>query len=175
MMNAMLALDEMQKSTNFNMNMAAVTPFLLLMYATKRAFQFVFYAILKMGKSREETYSSFLQILVDVERLLVMRDNPPSPPMGSRSVRKKDGESSEVVPPTSSLVVSGSGGESVLSADDLGMLMLHIHELRTILWRDRRRFSQDTIRSVAEDLAELAGERGMCVCVWGRVLSLIFD
>ena len=57
------------------------------------------------------------------------------------------------------LVVDGSP-DSVLIADDLGMLMLHIHELRTILWTDRRRFSSDVLRSVAEDLAELAGERG---------------
>jgi hypothetical protein len=40
------------------------------------------------------------------------------------------------------------------------MLMLHIHECRTILWEDRRRFSLQTVRDVAEDLAELAGERG---------------
>ena len=57
-MNALLALDEMRASTNFNMNMAAITPFVLLMYLTKRAFQFVFYATLKLGKSREETYES---------------------------------------------------------------------------------------------------------------------
>ena len=63
MMNALLALDEMRASTNFNMNMAAITPFVLLMYLTKRAFQFVFYATLKLGKSREETYGSFLHIL----------------------------------------------------------------------------------------------------------------
>lgn len=43
---------------------------------------------------------------------------------------------------------------------DLGMLMLHIHELRTVLWQDRRRFSTNIVRNVAEDLAELAGERG---------------
>ena len=38
--------------------------------------------------------------------------------------------------------------------------MLHLHELRTILWQRRGRFSPDVIRSVSEDLAELAGERG---------------
>jgi len=40
------------------------------------------------------------------------------------------------------------------------MLMLHIHELRTILWQERRRFSPTALRSVSEDLAELTGERG---------------
>ena len=38
--------------------------------------------------------------------------------------------------------------------------MLHLHELRTILLQRRSRFSPDMIRSVSEDLAELAGERG---------------
>jgi len=42
----------------------------------------------------------------------------------------------------------------------LGMLLLHIHECRNILWESRRRFQSDVIRNVAEDLAELAGERG---------------
>jgi hypothetical protein len=38
--------------------------------------------------------------------------------------------------------------------------MLLIHECRSILWRSRRRFSTETMRSVYEDLSELAGERG---------------
>merc|ERR1739845_292489 len=51
-------------------------------------------------------------------------------------------------------------GQTTLSAEDLGMLLLHIHECRTILWQSRRRFRPDVLRNVAEDLAELAGERG---------------
>lgn len=129
MMNALLALDEMQASNNINMNLAAVTPALLLMYCAKRAFQLVVYGMLKFGKSREETYGNFLHVLTEIERLLVMRDKSPASP-------------------------------TMLSGDDLGMLMLHIHELRTILWNYRRRFQNDLIRSVAEDLSELAGERG---------------
>jgi hypothetical protein len=154
MMNALLALDEMRASTNFNMNIAAVTPFVLLVYTAKRAFQFVFYATLKIGKSAEETYGSFLHILIEIERLLVMRDNPPT-----LTIRSGEDPKQNAVETASHLGGSG-GGNSVLNTDDLGMLMLHIHELRTILWRDRRRFSRDAIRSVAEDLAELAGERG---------------
>lgn len=146
-MNALLALDEMKTATNFNMNIAAVTPFVLFMYTAKRAFQFVFYAMLKVRQSREQTYGSFLHILIEMERLLVMRDNPPTL-----------GHSKQTAVETSAHL--GGEGNSILNADDLGMLMLHIHELRTILWRDRRRFTSDVIRSVAEDLAELAGERG---------------
>eukprot|EP00980_Cylindrotheca_fusiformis_P004310 scaffold919_cov130-Cylindrotheca_fusiformis.AAC.1 len=148
MMNALLALDEMRASTNFNLNMAAVTPFVMLIYLTKRSFQFVFYAILKWGKSREETYGSFLHILTEIERLLNIRDNPPT-------LTIQNGEDTQYLRPASL-----NSGDCVLNTDDLGMLMLHIHTLRTILWRDRRRFSSSAIRSVAEDLAELAGERG---------------
>ena len=152
MMNALLALDEMQASNNINMNMAAVTPAVLLLYTAQKAFQFFFYALFKLGKSREETYGSFLHVLIEMERLLVMRDNPPTPPILSAedNSRKQQESISQVT----------AGEDNILGEDDLGMLMLHIHELRTILWQDRRRFSSDMIRSIAEDLAELAGERG---------------
>ncbi|CAJ1950574.1 unnamed protein product [Cylindrotheca closterium] len=156
MMNALLALDDMRASTNFNLNMAAVTPFVLLMYLTKRAFQFVFYATLRLGKTREETYGNFLHILTEIERLLNIRDAPPQllyeaggyAPNANRVDRDPK------------LLPDHLGGDRVLSTDDLGMLMLHIHTLKTILWRDQRRFSASVIRSVAEDLSELAGERG---------------
>lgn len=146
-MNALIAMDEMRAATNFNMNLAAVTPFVLLVWATQKAFKFVFYATLRMGKSREETYGSFFFILTEIERLLVMRDNPPAPPSHHRPIVHDN-------------ACHTSMGDSVLNADDLGMLMLHIHELRTVLWQDRRRFPVNIVRSVAEDLAELAGERG---------------
>jgi hypothetical protein len=148
MMNALLAMDEMRASTNFNMNMAAVTPFVLAMWAVQKTCKFVFYAILKMGKSREETYGSFFHLLTEIERLLVMRDNPPS-----LSPNRHDTHSHGV---PHAVVLS----DCILNPDDLGMLMLHIHELRTVLWQDRTRFSANIIRGVAEDLAELAGERG---------------
>ena len=163
-MNALLALDEMQASNNINMNLAAVTPAVLVLYTAKRIFQFVFYALFKLGKSREETYGSFLHVLTEIERLLVMRDNPPTPPILSNedNIRKQLETSSQL----------GIGENSVLNADDLGMLMLHIHELRTILWQDRRRFSSDMIRSVAEDLSELAGERGELLSI--GLISTLF-
>lgn len=141
-----------------NTNLAAVTPAVLMMYTAKQVFGFFYYALLKLGKSKEETYASCRQILTDIERLLVMRDNPPSSPFPQHNARHLSGDTEEA---------SQSQGRAdrasrcdVLSADDLGMLMLHIHECRTILWRDYRRFSTPMIQSVSEDLAELAGERG---------------
>jgi ATP synthase regulation protein NCA2 len=130
MMNALVALDEMQASTNFNMNLAAVTPVMLVIWTIKRVSQFIFYSTLKWGKSRDETYSSFLHTMTEIERLLIHRS-------------------------------TSDGVDIFLDSDDLGMLMLHLHELRTLLWKERRRFSTSIIRSVNEDLAELSGERGV--------------
>ena len=145
MMNALVALDEMQASTNFNMNLAAITPFVLLCWAIKRVSRFIYYTAFKWGKSRKETYRSFLDALTEIERLLIMRSNPPAPP-----IQRSDlGQAKE-----------GHASDCVLESDDLGMLMLHVHELRTILWQERRRFSPNALRSVSEDLAELSGERG---------------
>lgn len=79
-----------------------------------------------------------------------MRDNPPAPPSSLEwgSSRGSTSTAEEYQAP------------QTLSAEDLGMLLLHIHECRNILWQSRRRFRSDVLRNVAEDLAELAGERG---------------
>lgn len=144
------------------MNLAAVTPAVLLLYSAKQVFRFFYYALLKLGKSREETYATFRQILTDIERLLTMRDNPPSSPFPLHQLRQMAGDTEDAS--QSQFMQGDMGGNrqgcDVLSADDLGMLMLHIHECRTILWRDYNRFTPAIIQSVSEDLAELAGERG---------------
>lgn len=147
MMNAMYAMDEMLKSNEINMNLAAVTPAFLIAYGARSVYRFCVYALFKLGKSREDTFASFRHVILDIERLLVMRDNPPAvpPPLGTANLKKM------VVP---------TPGPRVLNADDLGMLMLHLYECRVILWQDRQRFSPQILRDVAEDLAELAGERG---------------
>ena len=87
-----------------------------------------------------------------------MRDNPPSLPdsfdhWGSTRT-SSNGIASETI--------DAEQGQKLqtLSAEDLGMLLLHIHQCRNILWQSRRRFRSDVLRNVAEDLAELAGERG---------------
>jgi hypothetical protein len=146
MMYALHAMDEMMSANDINMNIAAITPAVMLIYASMRIFRFFFYALLRPGESREEIYATFRFVLTDIERLLVMRFNPPNP-----SLARFD---------TGDQVASNSGKPSVLCSDDLGMLMLLIHECRNIIWRNKRRFSPSIIQSVSEDLAELAGERG---------------
>jgi hypothetical protein len=137
----------MMSANDINMNLAAITPAVLLGYTFSGVFRFLYYALLKLGKSREETYSSFRGILTDIERLLVMRDDPPQLSATASRV-------------TQNATISELSGPRVLGTDDLGMLMLLIHECRGILSRERRRFNLEMIRSVSEDLAELAGERG---------------
>mmetsp|Transcript_14644 Transcript_14644/g.22880 ORF Transcript_14644/g.22880 Transcript_14644/m.22880 type:complete len:862 (-) Transcript_14644:1428-4013(-) len=155
LMNALVAMDEVMSSNEINMNLAAVTPAVLAVYGAKYVFRVLFYALLKLGRSREEVYASFRQVILDIERLLLMRDNPPSAPPPLRWAESQQPRH---------LVVSGSrlaeGGPCVLSPEDLGMLMLLIHECRLLLWRERTRFSSHIIRNISEDLAELAGERG---------------
>jgi hypothetical protein len=139
MMNALAAMDEVMSANDINMNLAAITPSLFVLYAGSRLVKFLYHAVLKLGRSKEETHADFRTILTNIERLMVMRDSPPT----------------DVYPTT-----SGPASITVLTSDDLGMLMLLIHELRMILVRERRRFTRDEIRGLSEDLAELAGERG---------------
>jgi hypothetical protein len=97
----------------------------------------------KIGKTKEQIYGSFRQTVLDIERLLLMRDNPPLPldPLVWGSSFRQSAKSSAFEP-------CKSQTSQALTAEDLGMLLLHIHECRNV------------IRNVEEDLAELAGERG---------------
>eukprot|EP00522_Entomoneis_paludosa_P003868 CAMPEP_0172466968 /NCGR_PEP_ID=MMETSP1065-20121228/57588_1 /TAXON_ID=265537 /ORGANISM="Amphiprora paludosa, Strain CCMP125" /LENGTH=1115 /DNA_ID=CAMNT_0013223959 /DNA_START=84 /DNA_END=3431 /DNA_ORIENTATION=+ len=137
MMNALDAMDEVMSANDINMNIAAITPVGMIVYGVGRVMKYLVYGLMRLGRSREETYAYFRTTLLDIERLLVMRDNPPD-----------------------ARTMTTDATPCVLGSDDLGMLMLLIHECRTILWRDRRRFAPNLIRGVSEDLAELAGERG---------------
>lgn len=153
-MDALAGMDEVMSANDINMNLAAITPMLVFIYANLRLFRHLYHAVLRLGRSREETYADFRTILIDIERLLVMRDSPPD-------IYRKSG------------ALSTETGCCILSPDDLGMLMLLIHELRTILMRERRRFTRDEIRGISEDLAELAGERTSNISL--ALLSLISD
>jgi ATP synthase regulation protein NCA2 len=150
MMNALQAMDEVMSANDINMNIAATTPAFVPMFLGGQVFKYLYYALLQLGTSREETYATFRNVLTDVERLLNMRDSPPS-----SMTRGHEGQPGQAHNGTVE-----SAKPCVLGRDDLGMLMLLIHECRTILWSQRRRFGPTVIASVSEDLAELAGERG---------------
>lgn len=158
LLSALVSMDELMGSNEMNMQIAAMTPAVILLMAMKRGFEVLFYACFKFGKSKEEIYSSFRQTILDIERLLLMRHNPPLPPEALEWGRPE---------PNTAILSSNNNKQRkhqkrqpTLSAEDLGMLLLHIHECRSILWQSRRRFRSDVLRNVAEDLAELAGERG---------------
>jgi hypothetical protein len=103
-----------------------------------------------MGKTKEEIHASFRQTVLDIERLLLMRDCPPPPPdpldWGSTKSATSNGTAAE------SFIMQKEQSQT-LSAEDLGMILLHIHECRNTLWESRRRFRDDELRNVAEDLA----------------------
>lgn len=147
-MNALHAMDEMMSANDMNMNVAAITPAVIFAYIGSRIFRFIAYALLKVGRSREEIHASFRRTITDIERLLVMRDNPPLPPL---SENEQDPETN---------LHSANSEIMKLNPDDLGMLMLLVHECRTLMRQNPRRFSKNTIASILEDLSELTGERG---------------
>mmetsp|Transcript_11873 Transcript_11873/g.25040 ORF Transcript_11873/g.25040 Transcript_11873/m.25040 type:complete len:1223 (+) Transcript_11873:432-4100(+) len=151
--NALVAMDELMGSNEINMRIAAMTPAVIMIIAIRRAFRLLFYAFFQIGKSKEEIYASFRQTILDIERLIVMRDNPPPPPSPLPWGSTKPAD-------TNHTSYCSKGGLQTLSADDLGMLLLHIHECRNILWQSPHRFPPDILRNLSEDLAELAGERG---------------
>ena len=173
MMNALYAMDELMGSNEINVRLAAMTPAFLLASSVRYVMKKIYYAFFKLGKSKEDVHASFRHIILDIERLLVMRDNPPiSPPPLATGVQYYEGRTTindernntSIVPPSKFIEghnqQSQSSRQTVLGADDLGMLILLVHECRIILWKDRRRFARQDLRNVSEDLAELAGERG---------------
>ena len=128
-------------SNEINMRIAAMTPALVLLYSIRRGFRLLLYGFFRIGKTKEQIYGSFRQTILDIERLLLMRDNPPLPPdpLEWGSIKSSSGEFRDLQTLRNS---------NTLSAEDLGMLLLHIHECRNILWGGRRRFQPDEIRSL---------------------------
>jgi len=79
-MNALYAMDELMGTNEININLPAITPAFLIASSVRYAFRKIYYALLKISKSKEETYASLRHIVLDIERLLVMRDDPPQSP-----------------------------------------------------------------------------------------------
>ncbi|KAL7483120.1 hypothetical protein ACHAW6_008773 [Cyclotella cf. meneghiniana] len=152
LLNALAAMDELMGSNEINMQVAAMTPAVILLVAIRRLFQWLFYSVFRERSSREDIYATVRQTILDIERLLVMRDNPPPPPQSLEWGSRPRHHTNQTIEENSKA--------STLSTDDLGMLLLHIHECRQIIWQNRRRFRGGLLRNLTEDLAELAGERG---------------
>eukprot|EP00592_Proboscia_alata_P020854 CAMPEP_0194410312 /NCGR_PEP_ID=MMETSP0176-20130528/8364_1 /TAXON_ID=216777 /ORGANISM="Proboscia alata, Strain PI-D3" /LENGTH=114 /DNA_ID=CAMNT_0039211573 /DNA_START=101 /DNA_END=441 /DNA_ORIENTATION=- len=57
-----------------------MTPAIVIFFAGQHMIRYVQYVLLKLGKSRRDTYKSLRKVLLDIERLLVMRDCPPDAP-----------------------------------------------------------------------------------------------
>jgi len=77
LLNALVAMDELMGSNEINMRIAAMTPAVILMIAVRKVFRVIFYALFKFGASKQEIYACFKKTILDMERLLLMRDNPP--------------------------------------------------------------------------------------------------
>ena len=169
LLNAMSAIDDLMESNEMNFRLAAMAPTFLIMYVINSCFHYAKYGILKLGKSKDEIYASLRNIILDIERLLVMRDDPPNYSSNNIKVisqpKLDNNENSDNTSQhCASLTTLTSQTHQVLNSYDLGMLMLLVHECRSILWKHRKRFTRTTLKNVTEDLAELAGERG-CLTV----------
>ena len=80
LLNALVAMDELMGSNEINARLAAMTPAVILIVAIRKAFRVIFYALFKFGASKQEIYASFRKTILDIERLLLMRDDPPPRP-----------------------------------------------------------------------------------------------
>ena len=58
-------------SNEINMQIAAMTPALILLVAIRRGFRLLFYAVFQVGKSKEEIYTQFRQTILGKLMLLV--------------------------------------------------------------------------------------------------------
>jgi hypothetical protein len=173
LMNAMVSMDELMQSNEFNFKLAATTPAFILVYGVNRLFRYLFYSLLSLGRSREQVHESVRLAVLYIERQLVMRDRPPSvPPLQGSIAQYRSttptyslsdvlGTFDEVDYGRNHALTDKERQENVLNSSvDLGMLLLLAHECRTTMLKNSRRITQRDIRSFSEDLAELSGERG---------------
>ena len=57
-------MDELMGSNEINMQIAAMTPAVILLVAIRRGFRLLFYAVFQVGKSKEEIYTQFRQTIL---------------------------------------------------------------------------------------------------------------
>ena len=56
LLNALAAMDELMGSNEINMQVAAMTPAVILLVAIRRLFQWLFYSVFRERRSREDIY-----------------------------------------------------------------------------------------------------------------------
>lgn len=56
LLNALVAMDELMGSNEMNMQVAAMTPAVILLMAVRRTFSWLFYSIFREGRSRDDVY-----------------------------------------------------------------------------------------------------------------------
>ncbi len=183
LLTAMDAMDQVMESNEFNFRMSSMMPAMVSVYVFRAVMRKLYYFLMPGSKkSKEETYSTVRGVLLDIERLLLMRDDPPDAPeelvvgnaystaatnnpptdfkvgLSFDTITEGDEEATNT---TVKKKKSDSLNRATLNENDLGMLMLLVHEIQGIVTREQRRFTRVDRANVLEDLAELAGERGV--------------
>jgi len=168
MLVAMDSMDDIMESNEINFRLSSMMPAFMVVYVMRATFKMLYYNLMPTGrKSKEETFATIRSLLLDIERLLVMRDDPPPAP--DQLVYSSD--------PALGLSFDDMGGtgtaspvqqsqerrhvpRKTLDENDWGMVMLLIHQIQSTLAKESQRFGGADIANILEDLAEVAGERG---------------
>mmetsp|Transcript_29311 Transcript_29311/g.67299 ORF Transcript_29311/g.67299 Transcript_29311/m.67299 type:complete len:499 (-) Transcript_29311:282-1778(-) len=163
LMLAMDALDDLLDSNEFNFRAMATVPAWALFVAGRWGLRSLYYFLCYNRTSREDTKRIIRANVLDIERLLVMRDTPPSapPPLKHGVISWRSTSfgalAGDILQP------KGGPSEHSLNSDDLGMVTLLVHNCRKTLqknnWRNRI-ISRTDMLNLLEDCAELTGERG---------------
>lgn len=124
LLNALVAMDELMGSNEINARLAAMTPAVILVIGIRKMFRFAFYALFKSGAPRQEIYASFRRTILDIERLLLMRDDPPPNPP-SLSWGSKQNASSDFVEADD--VEANHKSRQTLTAADLGYVIQRVY------------------------------------------------
>lgn len=58
LLSALVAMDELMGSNEMNMQVAAMTPAVIFFMAVRRTFSWLFYSVVKEGKSKDDVYGT---------------------------------------------------------------------------------------------------------------------
>lgn len=112
LLNALAAMDELMGSNEINMQVAAMTPAVILLVAIRRLFQWLFYSVFRERSSREDIYgmhhqgTKFLLTLHPMYLLTVFSTTTLCSHCASNNIGYRKITSYERQPTSSSAVVS---------------------------------------------------------------------